>query len=129
MMSSQSHHGVGRKSPFQSRAYQSGWSVTRLLSKAVWLATHCADLVDGHQPQDDCAQLPEPWQVLLRRAERSLFGELPGVDLVNGGVLAPLGMLDPYVWAGLVVVHAHAGNLLLLSPKPDCESAAQYQTR
>ena len=26
-MSSQSHHGVGRKSPFQSRAYHSGCSV------------------------------------------------------------------------------------------------------
>ena len=38
-MSSQSHHGVGQKSPFQSRKYHSGCSVTRLLSHAVWFAT------------------------------------------------------------------------------------------
>ena len=39
MTSSQSHHGVGRKSPFQSRAYHSGCSATSTLSHDVWLAT------------------------------------------------------------------------------------------
>ena len=54
-MSSQSHQGVGRKSPFQSRAYHSGWRRVRSLSHAVWLAT-----------QSRITFSPRPWAVATK---------------------------------------------------------------
>src|SRR5208337_95745 len=63
-----------------------------------------ANFVDRHQPQDVDAQLFQAGQLLLRSPESAFWRELAGVDLVDGGVLTPVRMLDLDVGYGLIGV-------------------------
>jgi hypothetical protein len=50
--------------------------------------------VDRHQPQDVDAQLLQTRQLAGRGLERAFRRELARIDLVDGGVLRPVGMLE-----------------------------------
>jgi hypothetical protein len=54
------------------------------------LAVLDADRMNRHQPEDIRPQGFQAGQVLFRRPEGTFLGELPGVDLVEPRLLAPL---------------------------------------
>src|ERR1017187_9838701 len=66
------------------------------------LAILLANLVDRHQPEDIDSQLFQPGQLLLGGSEGPFGSELPGVDLIDSGVLAPLGVLELDEGDGLI---------------------------
>jgi hypothetical protein len=50
--------------------------------------------MDRHQPQDADAHAGQARQLLFRRPQRAFARELAGVDLVEGGVAGPAGVLE-----------------------------------
>ena len=87
------------------------------------LAVLLADRVDRHEPDDVRTQRLQARQLLLRSGERSLRRELPQVDLVQDGVLRPLGVAQAHVGHGLVarkiVGHGRRLGLSRCSPAGD----------
>ena len=68
------------------------------------LAVLHADGVDGHHPEDFDAEVFEARELGFGGVEGSFGRERAGVDLVDGGVLAPVGMGEFDVGHGLITL-------------------------
>ena len=58
------------------------------------LAAFHADGMDGHQPEDVDAQSGEAVELLFNGGERTFLRELADVDLIDDGLLRPVGVFD-----------------------------------
>ena len=56
-----------------------------------------ADGAQRHEPDDIDAQFLEAWQLLFRFRQRAFRGELPHVDLVEGGAAGPFRVLHTHI--------------------------------
>jgi hypothetical protein len=54
-----------------------------------------ADGMNGHEPENAGAHVPQPVQMRLESGESAFFGVLPHIDLVDAEVVGPIAMIWP----------------------------------